>query len=300
MKWNAFVLDESLAGLKQTAGFQTLSELSKFWKESNYDKDIDFHEISKAETKKIFKNKLTPGLASDWYGGANFAAKDQLENEILADDELRNAALNYLYQIYQDNMPTMQKNTAVKSFKDFLETEFTVYRGDKSPLIYDDQSKLSFSFKESTATNFDSSEVGTAKIKPKDTIGNAGSGFEGEIETFVSSYQTSWYKETGEMFEEFYKKQTKEMQQEIDAGMVNLEKRRVSDIIGKDLSKLTHKAGKDTYFKDSVLNNISRGEVPDNLDIIGDGSSYDELANAYNALSEMQKKLVIEVSHQPT
>ena len=291
MKWEAFATDDSLSALKQSAGMQTLGQLEAFWKKSNYEKNINFHEISEAEAKQIFKDKLSKGLASAWYGSADFTAKSKLENEILADDEVRNAAMSFLYNLYK-KMPISQQNPNVKDFNDFINTEFTVYRGDKSPLIYDDQSKLSFSFKESTAQGFNS-QLGTAKIKPKDTIGNAGSGFYSEVETFINSYETSWYQKNREAFEDFYNNQTKEMQKEIDAGLVNFEKKRVSDIIGDDLSTLTHKAGKDSYWQQSVASHISQGVIPDQLDVLGDDSDYDKFAIAYNGLSDTMKRFVM-------
>ncbi|MBQ8570281.1 MAG: phage tail tape measure protein [Kiritimatiellae bacterium] len=291
MKWEAFATDDSLSALKQSAGFQTLGQLEAFWKKSNYEKNINFHEITEAEAKQIFKDKLSKGLASSWYGSADFSAKSKLENEILADDEIRNAALSYLYHLYK-KMPVSQQDPAITDFQKFLNTEFTVYRGDKAPLIYDDQSKLSFSFKKSTAEGFNS-QVGTAKIKPKDTIGNAGSGFYSEVETFIDSYETSWYQKNREAFEDFYNQQTKEMQKEIDAGLVNFEKKRVSDIIGDDLSTLTHKALNSSYWKHNVADDLNKGIVPSQITVPTDGSDYAQFADAYNGLSDTMKRFVM-------
>lgn len=290
MKWEAFALDESTIDLKKQVGFQTLSDMEKFWKQANYEKEIDWHEISKHDARKIFDKKLPQGLAYDWYGPGKFNVKDKLENEILADDEVRNAALNYLYHLYKENVPLSDKDPNVKTFEDFLNTEFTVYRGDDAPLIYGDESKLSFSFKKSTAKGFDSN-TGIAKIIPKETIGNAGSIHEGEVETFVSSYKTSWFKQTGETFEDFYNKQTKEMQDEINIGLINLEKQRVQDILGSDFTKLAHKAGKTQEFKNNILQKFQQGVVPENLDDAGNGDLSDQFASAYNGLSDIGKKL---------
>lgn len=285
MKWEAFALDESTVDLKKIAGFQTLSDMEKFWKSANYEKQINWHEISQSQAESIFKKKLPAGLTSEWYGAQKFKVKDKLENEILADDEIRNAALNYLYHIYNKQIGD-KKNPNVNSFKDFLNTEFEVYRYDDAPLIYGDESKLSFSFHPSKVSNFDN-EVGTAKIKPKDTIGNAGSTFESEIETFVDSSKTSWFKQTGETFAEFYGKQTKEMQSEIDAGLINLEKQRISDILGADFTKLMHQAGKTQVFQNGILKQFQQGIIPESFDITG----YEDLNDAYNNLSNMGKKL---------
>lgn len=292
MKWKDFAKDESLSALKDAAGFTSISQLEKFWKQARYDKDIDFHEISVSEAKQIFANKLPHGLANKWYGPQNFSVKDQLENEILQDDEIRNAALNYMYYLYQNYLSDSLKNPKVKNFKDFLNTEFTLYRGDDAPLIYGDESKMSFSFSESKAKSF-SSNIGTVKAKPKDTIGNAGSHYEHEVEIFgMKSSDTSWFKQTNETFEDFYNKQTKEMQNEINAGLINLEKQRVRDLLDDDVGKLVHQAGKDQEFQSGILKSFQRGDIPDLILSDGSGSIHDQFVSAYNSLSDMDKKLV--------
>ena len=291
MKWEAFATDDSLSALKQAAGMQTLGQLEGFWKQANYEKQIDFHEITDTEAKQIFKNKLPKGLASAWYGSADFMAKSKLENEILADDEIRNAAMSYFWHIFK-NSYSSKKYPNVKTFEDFLDTEMTMYRGDQSPLIYDPSSKLSFSINESTANGFNAN-LGTIKIKPKDTIGNAGSTFTSELETFVPSEQTSWFKKTREAFEDFYNNQTKEMQKEIDAGLVNFEKKRVSDILGDDLSTLTHKALQSSYWKHNVADDLKNGVIPEQITVPTDGSDYAQFADAYNGLNDSMKRFVM-------
>ena len=291
MKWEAFATDDSLSALKQAAGMQTIGQLEGFWKKANYEKQIDFHEITDTEAKQIFKNKLPKGLASAWYGSADFMAKSKLENEILADDEIRNAAMSYFWHIFK-NSYSSKKYPNVKTFEDFLDTEMTMYRGDQSPLIYDPSSKLSFSINESTANGFNAN-LGTIKIKPKDTIGNAGSTFTSELETFVPSEQTSWFKKTREAFEDFYNNQTKEMQKEIDAGLVNFEKKRVSDILGDDLSTLTHKALQSSYWKHNVADDLKNGVIPEQITVPTDGSDYAQFADAYNGLNDSMKRFVM-------
>lgn len=291
MKWEAFATDDSLSALKQAAGMQTLGQLEGFWKKANYEKQIDFHEITDTEAKQIFKDKLPKGLASKWYSSADFLSKSKLENEILADDEIRNAAMSYFWHIFK-NSYSSKKYPNIKTFEDFLDTEMTMYRGDQAPLIYDPSSKLSFSINESTANGFNAN-LGTIKIKPKDTIGNAGSTFTSELETFAPSEQTSWFKKTREAFEDFYNNQTKEMQKEIDAGLVNFEKKRVSDILGDDLSTLTHKALQSSYWKHNVADDLKNGIIPENITVPTDGSDYAQFADAYNGLNDSMKRFVM-------
>lgn len=291
MKWEAFATDDSLAALKQAAGMKTLGQLEGFWKTSNYEKQIDFHEISESDAKQIFKDKLPKGLASKWYGSADFLAKSQLENEILADPEIRNAAMSYFWHIFK-NSYVSSKYPNVKTFDDFINNEFTMYRGDQAPLIYDPSSKLSFSINESTANGFNSN-LGTIKIKPKDTIGNAGSVFTSELETFAPSEQTSWFQKNREAFADFYAKQTKEMQKELDAGFVNFEKKRISDIIGDNLSTMTHKALQSSYWQHNVADDLKNGIVPNQLVVPTDGSDYAQFATMYNSLSDTMKRFVM-------
>ena len=292
MKWKEFAKDESLDDLKKTAGFTSISQLEKFWKQSRYDKDIDYHEISKNEAEQIFRAKLTPGLAKQWYGPQKFPVKDQLENEILQDDEVRNAALNYLYYLYQNHLPKQFKNPNVNSFKDFLDTEFEIFRGDNAPLIYGDESKLSFTFNPNKTSGFDD-QTGTVKMKPKNTIGNAGSTYYSEVEVFgMPASDTSWFKQTNESFMDYYTKQSDEMKGEIDAGLVNLEKRRIQDLLDQDVFNLAQAVGHDHDFKKKILPQFQDGIIPDFIETLGDGSVFDDFANIYNGLAEVDKKFV--------
>lgn len=288
MKWEAFALDESTASLKSAAGFQTLSDMEKFWKSANYEKEIDWHELDKQTAEDIIKNnKVVSHLAHEWYGPANFGAKDKLENEVLADDKIRNAALNYLYHIVKDKMSYKDDSIKNMTFDDFLNTDFTVYRGDDAPLIYGESEKLSFSFDKNFAEMWGDLQY-SKKIKPKDTIGNVASHLPSELEVFVPSDQTDIYKKTGESFLDFYNKQTKEMQQEIDVGLINAEKQRVSDLLGSDFTKILHQVGKTSDFKNNILTQFQQGIIPESINMVG----YEGLSNVYNNLSDMGKKLV--------
>lgn len=114
MKWEDFALDESLSGKKKDAGLSTISSWEKFWKDANYEKDVDFYQIDKNEVGKIFNRY--PGFLDaqdDWYGGADFAGKDVLENMLLANDELRNAAMNQMWQVYREFAHPFEKVNSV-------------------------------------------------------------------------------------------------------------------------------------------------------------------------------------------
>ena len=114
MKWEDFALDESLSGKKKDAGLSTISSWEKFWKDANYEKDVDFYQIDKNEVGKIF-NKY-PGFLDaqdEWYGDADFAGKDVLENMLLANDELRNAAMNQMWQVYREFAHPFEKVNSV-------------------------------------------------------------------------------------------------------------------------------------------------------------------------------------------
>ena len=65
---------------------------------------------------------------------------------------------------------------------------------------------------------------------------NIGSEIEDEVETWVDSAKTSWFKKSDQTFGDFYNSLSGEMQAEIDAGLVNAEKNRVKGILGKDIT----------------------------------------------------------------
>ena len=296
MSWEEFALDESLSGLKNTAGIKSLGDLEQFWKGSNYAKQVDFKEIDSYVAKDIIENKIDDNLLSDWFGGANHNAKNKIENQILADDELRNAAMNWFYHLAKTYMSDVYGNF---SFTDFLNSEIDVFRSDDGPVLYDHGKKLSFSLSAEKAKQITGGEkVEATKIKPIETIGNVSTGtFKKELEFFLPNYalpkgQDSLYiNGKYSSFDEYYANLDRKKQEKLQGQIIYQEKKRIEDLLGKDITKLVRDASPKMAFHNDALDKFKQGIVPDSLTMYGD-SVIDELADVYNNASDMQKKLI--------
>ena len=285
MKWEEFALDESLTKMKAESGLQTLSDTEKFWKQANYDKHVDFYELSKSETDDIINDNLDYSLRSAWYGAhQDFSKKTIIENKILANDELRNAALNKSYQLYKQYVDD------TIAFADFLNTEFEVYRGDDYPIIFGDEQKPSFSFRYNTGNNFGSVE--STKIIPKETVGNVTiPSMEYETEIWVPSSKLPYVNDAPQSFGEYYSQLADEKKKTLDSMLVQLEAQRVQALLGDDITEKIELASNSVFFKHDVLDNFKNGVIPDTINGVGN-MDMDSFAASYNKLSDIQKRLV--------
>ena len=329
MTFKDFIMDESLFGLMNTAGLHSLAGMEHFWKQSNYAKQIDYHELTQEDKNNILKSlgvytgkdgslsdiieaKGLGKLSADWYGfEADFSAKTIMENMALADDELRNVAMNRLWEIYKSYVD------ATISFTDFLNTPFEVWIGDKThknqgPAIFNEDQLLSYSFKKGISNNFAGGSDGTllsTMITPKETIGSFNVGHnQSEAELFVPTYaypaHPLYKNDKYKTFQDYYDDQlgtttssNTSLQAEIDAFLIQLEKQRVENILGKDLSKLIKEASSNSsIFKTGALNEFEQGIIPDTIVSDWDYDN-DELAKKYNQFSETQKRLVAYYAH---
>lgn len=292
MTWENFAKDGLNVDLISSSGIESIADLEQFWKKSNYEKDIKFRELSEQETQDILNSGLDYNLRADWYLDENFDAKSKIENAILANNELRNAAMNKLYQLYQKKY-----NDATVSFNDFLEKELSVYRGDKTPIAYDQSQLMSFSFDKEVAgafVNHDENYVKEVKIIPKETIGSASdpSFFDDEFELFVPASKLASTYYSDKSFDEAYNKLTDETKQKkVDAALIQQASKKVQGILGDEITSLLEQASHSDQFNNDVISKFKQGIVPESLDIIGDIDA-DVFAVAYNSLSEMQKKMV--------
>lgn len=293
MTWKNFALDESLSDLKNIAGFQSLSDMEKFWKQANYEKPIDFKELSLDEMNKIINNNSEiNSLREQWYGDQDFDAKNLLENKLLENNELRNAAMNKLWQLYQ------QQSGQLIDFYDFINKEFEVYRGDVAPALYSDQQKHSFSFSRNIALGFindwdlNSGEqkedyLKSTIIKPKETLGNlATKAFENEYEMWVPNNKSPYIDNVSQSFDEYYKSLDDITKKAIDYKLIQLEKSRVENLLGTNITNQLA-----TFTNSDIIKKFEQGEVPEQLDLTGDLND-DYVIQMYNGLPELQKKLV--------
>lgn len=293
MTWESFALDESTSDLKKMAGIQSLSDMEKFWKQANYEKPIAFRELSSDEMNRIINsNQDVNFLREQWYGNQDFDAKNLLENKLLENDELRNAAMNKLWQLYQ------KASGQVIDFYDFINKEFEVYRGDVTPTLYSDQQKHSFSFSKDVALSFihdwdlkpgeqKEDYLKSTRITPKETLGNlATKTFESEYEMWIPNAKSPYVSNMNQSFDEYYKGLDNITQKALDYKLVQLEKSRVANLLGEDVtSKL------ETFTNSDIIQKFNQGEVPKQLNLTGNFDD-DSFIQMYNNLPELQKKLV--------
>lgn len=294
--WKGFALDESLSDLKNKSGLQTLGDMEIFWKQANYDKQIDYKELDPKDVEAILaKDPEFVQACTDWYGlDQDFNAKNKLENMILADDDLRNAAMNREHQLYNKYLKKQYKEPI--SFKDFLNKEIEVYRGESSPKLFNEGQKLTFSFDRDVALNTfaygDPDAVKSTKIIPTETIGSAAPDWtQHEYEVFVPSSKLPYIHDTDQSFTEYFNGLDEKTQKDLNSALIHLEKQRVENLLGNELVQLANQAEQSGSFNDNILNKFKQEVVPESLDVIGDYNT-DDFAMAYNNMSEMQKKMV--------
>lgn len=299
MTWKNFAMDESLSALKQVAGLNSLVGAEQFWQQANYDKKIDYKEIDPYEARNIIENKIG-SLVDDWVGGVDFSAKAKIENAVLADPELRNAAMNWAYHIVQTYAKDILKGA---SFEEFLNTEYDMFRSDNGPTLYETGQKLSFAFTSGAANGVQGEAVERSKkIKPTDTIGAISTGsYADELEMFLpmsalpQGDNSLYIQNSSKSFNEYFSNLNKKYQGQIKAQILELEQDRVKNLLGEDLTELVDNAFSESGFILKDLDIFKQGIVPEKLDIANSGwaTEYtDELAIAYNNGSEMQKKLI--------
>lgn len=294
MTWESFALDDSLTDAKNALGLQSLSQAEKFWKSANYEKEIDFHEISPEEAKEIIKKGIDHETNRGWYTSYEYSDKDKIENAILADNELRNAAMNQLWNIYKDNV---DKTIA---FNDFINKEFTVYRGEKPyPTIYGDEQLMSFSFEHNTGKDF-GYHVENTKIIPKNTVGSANIGdYQSETEIFVPSDKLptgpdSYYiNNPDQSFEDYYDSLTPSMKKAVDHRLIQLEKDRVANLIGSEMANAVDELTDYAPFMDNFINKVApKTLAADNENAFVKSHIYQNASQMYDNMSDIQKKMV--------
>ena len=102
---------------------QAIDDLEKDFRDIKYGKDFGAKELSAQEATDIIRNRVPENVLSGWYRNADSNYKSKLEDIVLNDDEIRNAAMNVAYRNYK------QFSSDDISYNDFLDKEITVYRG---------------------------------------------------------------------------------------------------------------------------------------------------------------------------
>ena len=329
MSWKDFATDSSLTSAKHAEGLYTLADMEHYWKKANYDKDVDFHKLSQSEIDDILAKR---GYHTDAYGnfvdakgktakyGAtldelikssgdaykyakawystkqDFSAKTKLENAILENEELRNIAMNKLYELYK------HATHDTIDFSEFVDKTIEVYRGDKvhdnqGPAIFDSSELLAFSMQKSTANGFggyhDENVVKTS-IKPNETIGSLvtpdlyWSEYEVQVPAHKFPDHDLYLNQNHKSFEDYYQQQSEEIQNGIDKYLVKTEMNRVADLLGKDVMDVIDYISPNS----SYLQQFKHGFVPESLQGAGTDYYAIQFSDMYSQADEMQKKLM--------
>lgn len=145
------------------------------WRNANYSRE-DFKpiEIAMEDAVDVIRNKVPENILDGWFRNADSGYKSKLENIALTDKDVRNAALNIMWDNYK------QFSGKDIDFNKFLYSNIPVYRGKNQENYTDDDKVLSFTFDRSVAESFGKHILETV-IRPIDTIGSYQTTAEGEV-----------------------------------------------------------------------------------------------------------------------
>lgn len=145
------------------------------WRNANYSRE-DFQpiEIAMEDAVDVIRNKVPESILDGWFRNADSGYKPKLENIALTDKDVRNAALNIMWDNYK------QFSGKDIDFNKFLYSNIPVYRGKNQENYTDDDKVLSFTFDRSVAESFGKHILETV-IRPIDTIGSYQTTAEGEV-----------------------------------------------------------------------------------------------------------------------
>ena len=165
---------ENVSDLKD-AGVKDTKSTKAFWRDANYNRE-DFQPVAMAmdDVANIIRTKVPDSILDGWFRNADSTYKSKLENLALTDTDVRNAALNVMWENYK------QYSGKDIGYDEFLHSDIPVYRGKNSEKYVDGDELLSFTFDRSMAEKF-GNHVFEAMIKPIDTIGAYQTTAESEI-----------------------------------------------------------------------------------------------------------------------
>jgi TP901 family phage tail tape measure protein len=165
--------DNNKTALK-ALGIDTRSML-EFWRKANYSRE-DFQPIETTieDAVDIIRSKVPENILDGWFVKSESPYKPALESIALADKDVRNAALNVMWDNYK------QFSGKDIDFNKFLYSNIPVYRGKNQENYTNDDKVLSFTFDRSVAERFGKHILETV-IRPIDTIGSYQTTAEGEV-----------------------------------------------------------------------------------------------------------------------
>lgn len=146
------------------AGVKSRKVSSEIWKQG---KLLSFSpiELTKEDAIAILREKVPDNILEGWFRRGDAEYKSILEQLALSDNDIRNAALNIMWDNYKDS-------TGKKiGFEDFLHSDIPMYRGKNSEKYVEGDETLAFTFDPKIAEKFGKYVLETL-IKPIDTLGS--------------------------------------------------------------------------------------------------------------------------------
>lgn len=121
-------------------------------------------ELTKDEAVDILRDKMPENVLEGWFRKGDSTYKSKIEELALSDDDIRNAALNIMWDNY--------KHSSGKDmgFDEFLHSDIPMYRGKNSEKYTDGDETLAFTFDKSVAEKFGKYVLETF-VKPIETLG---------------------------------------------------------------------------------------------------------------------------------
>lgn len=150
------------------------------WKDLHYENSVkNLRPLTTEEMVDTVMFNIRASALNGWFREYNSDYKPEIENEIITNPKLRNAALNIAFKNYKD----MTGNVDL-DFNEFVESEIEVYRGGNFNFISNDVF-VSYSFDKKIAEKFAKAAgeeiIETRLIKIKDTLGSLQTTGEAEI-----------------------------------------------------------------------------------------------------------------------
>ena len=161
---------------KQFGRENGMDDVKNLWYEKRAAEELkNLHELSKEDAIAQVRDAIPDQTSKGWFLEANSDVKPKLVDYIMMNEGTLNAGLNIAYSNYKDEVAlnNIRNHTSTKplSFKTWLNTPQTVYRGEHGQEHVKSDIFLSFTRDKTVAKKFGES-ISTIKIKPIDTWGS--------------------------------------------------------------------------------------------------------------------------------
>jgi len=163
LTYGAFEFDKFVRENKdelKKAGLWSPEGAEKVWKDTRYANSVaGAHVVPKEQAIAIVMEKMPANVRDGWFRQADSTYKPSIEELAIGSRDLRNAGLNIAYRNY------VEATGSKLTFKQFIDTDLTVYRGGNFKFV-DADTFVSYSFFKDVAAKF-GSNVQMIKIKRK-------------------------------------------------------------------------------------------------------------------------------------